>query len=362
MNVYPAVIIGGPPHAGKSSLACALTQALRARRTPHYVLRAAPDGEGDWSCEAVPWIVERIRRKAAWTTGWVDEMCDAIARRTLPLIVDIGGCPTLDQERILDQCGYAILLTCDARQHKEWHDRVVGHSHTVLADLRSVLSGSSILDAHGPSGEIRGSLVFSARAQGPVFDALVDRLANLFAVSEAELLGRHTAHAMWTPADTQLVNFDTWLQRLHPDAGVSRFIPADVESVMAATPDDRPLALYGRLWGALVAALSSRRAVAWVYQAPVGWLAPTRVDLVAAASTASESLRIELHDDGRLEVTLLQARLKYANVKRISAPIAPADCDLVIDGKLPMWLVSGLANAYRACRSVRLYDARTPMG
>src|ERR1700730_1119067 len=55
-NDLPAVLIGGPPNAGKSVLTYNLTRELRRRRRdgyhdrgiPHYVFRANPDIEGDW--------------------------------------------------------------------------------------------------------------------------------------------------------------------------------------------------------------------------------------------------------------------------------------------------------------------------
>ena len=39
-NPLPAVVIGGPPHSGKSVLAYSLTRALRAPSISHYLLRA----------------------------------------------------------------------------------------------------------------------------------------------------------------------------------------------------------------------------------------------------------------------------------------------------------------------------------
>ena len=51
LNQLPAVLIGGPPHSGKSVLIYSLSQALRARGVAHYALRACPDGEGDFSNE-----------------------------------------------------------------------------------------------------------------------------------------------------------------------------------------------------------------------------------------------------------------------------------------------------------------------
>src|SRR5579884_757693 len=47
-NLLPAVLVGGPPHAGKSVLFYQLTQALRERGIAHFAIRACPDGEGDW--------------------------------------------------------------------------------------------------------------------------------------------------------------------------------------------------------------------------------------------------------------------------------------------------------------------------
>src|SRR5436305_1318113 len=47
VNLLPAILVGGPPHAGKSVLFYRLTQALRARGLDHHAIRACPDGEGN---------------------------------------------------------------------------------------------------------------------------------------------------------------------------------------------------------------------------------------------------------------------------------------------------------------------------
>src|SRR5579859_2844455 len=47
-HTLPAILVGGPPNAGKSVLTYNLTQELRRRDIPHYVFRANPDMEGDW--------------------------------------------------------------------------------------------------------------------------------------------------------------------------------------------------------------------------------------------------------------------------------------------------------------------------
>src|SRR5512136_651193 len=67
MDLLPAVLVGGPPHSGKSVLAYALSRALRERGVAHYLLRACPDGEGDWSQEAEQSLVRQIRIKGSYT-------------------------------------------------------------------------------------------------------------------------------------------------------------------------------------------------------------------------------------------------------------------------------------------------------
>ncbi|MBV9228005.1 MAG: hypothetical protein JOZ18_01740, partial [Chloroflexi bacterium] len=63
MNLLPAVLVGGPPHAGKSVLFYRLTQALLECGISHHAIRACPDGEGNWFHEGDPDLVSTIRVK-----------------------------------------------------------------------------------------------------------------------------------------------------------------------------------------------------------------------------------------------------------------------------------------------------------
>jgi len=100
MNPFPAVMVGGPPRSGKSVLVHSLTRQLRDQKVDHYVIRACPDGEGDYSNEADQDLVRLIRQKGAFTSTFVQHVSAALANRILPLLVDVGGKPTPDQEVI----------------------------------------------------------------------------------------------------------------------------------------------------------------------------------------------------------------------------------------------------------------------
>jgi CRISPR-associated protein Csx3 len=199
MELFPAVIIGGPPHSGKSVLTYSLTKALRERSVDHYVLRAYPDGEGDWANEADQKLVRRIRVKGDGTPQWIARICRDIASRHLPLVVDVGGRPTDWQEAVFDHCTHAILLTPDDSSQAEWRDLAARHGLPLLAELRSTLTGDDVVQATSPilRGQI-SRLERGRKASGPTFEALVDLLAGIFAYDDAEL---RAAHLSLAPTD-----------------------------------------------------------------------------------------------------------------------------------------------------------------
>src|SRR5579859_8086129 len=110
LPTLPAVLIGGPPHAGKSILFYSLTHALRERGIRHHAIRACPDGEGNWTQESDEKTVSQIRIKGDWSDDFVKRVCSDLEHRCLPLLVDMGGHPKESQTCILRQCTHSLLL------------------------------------------------------------------------------------------------------------------------------------------------------------------------------------------------------------------------------------------------------------
>ena len=147
MEFFPAVVIGGPPHSGKSVLDLWSHAGLTYAR--HRSLRAAclySDGEGDWANEADQtfWCSASVSKGPRHAPMDRSDLSPDIARRHLPLIVDVGGKPTPDQERVFDVCTHAILLTPTVETQNEWQARVAEHGMPLLADLTSTLPAQSI--------------------------------------------------------------------------------------------------------------------------------------------------------------------------------------------------------------------------
>src|SRR5436309_1786379 len=114
IKLLPAVLIGGPPNAGKSVLFYSLTKTLHERGVPHHAIRACPDGEGNWyqqiQQQLDPETIRLIRVKGPWTLAFVDGIRRDLENRHFPLLVDMGGKPQDWQRRILLGCSHSILL------------------------------------------------------------------------------------------------------------------------------------------------------------------------------------------------------------------------------------------------------------
>jgi CRISPR-associated protein Csx3 len=362
MELFPAVMIGGPPHSGKSVLAYSLSQALRAHQVAHYVLRAFPDGEGDWANEADQALVRRVRVKGDATPDWVARMCRDIANRHLPLIVDVGGRPKAWQETVFDHCTHAILLTPDEQARSAWRELAARHTLPVLADLHSRLGGGDVLQATGPilRGQISG-LERGRSARGPVFEALVSRLATLFDYDAAELRATHLSLA---PAEL-VVELSRVGRALGLGQAWQRWLPEHLPQLLDYLPAGTPLAIYDRGPNWLYAALAVHAYPQPIYQFDVrlGWVAPPTLTVDATRASPSAQgggpLRtglVQRPTHVRMELTLTQDYLDYGEAEELALPHLPTQTGLILSGKLPMWMWTALPSAYIQARWLAVFQ------
>lgn len=356
MNLLPAVLIGGPPHAGKSVLAYSLTRALRAREVPHYVLRAYPDGEGDWANESDQELVRAIRVKGYGSPEWIARITRDLDRRHLPLLVDVGGKPTQWQETLFDHCTHAIVLSRDQASRAEWLARVERHGLILLADVHSDLLGQNELY---PSETIlRGTLAGLERGQvarGALFDALVERLAILFAYSSDELRALHLAHAP-TELVLELNRLGKTLNALDAQGD---WLPAALPRVLDYLPAAKSLALYDRAPNWLYAALAlwARPAPLYQFDVRLGWVTPPPLELGTPPDDSPVPARLTFHADyTHIEFQLRESYLDYTEAEGLVVPNVPPPTPIVVSGKLPLWLWTALALAYAHAPWLGIYQ------
>lgn len=379
LNLFPAIVIMGPPHAGKSVLVHSLTLALRSRDVPHFALRAAPDGEGDWSNEASQEVVQHIRMQGNWSSNWVDYICQRLAVRHLPLLVDMGGRPTPDQEQIFDQCTHAILLTRNHSEQRHWQDLARRHSLQIIADLTSGLSSQAVAKEEGwsktgeanlgmPMTGLLRDLQRGQPATGQAFDLLVSRVADVLHFDSGALFRAacvmgpwHNRPALNTPVLP--VDLNALARQLHPRRATPHFDQRDLPRLLAQMATNTPLALYGRAPNWLIAALASKRHIAYQFDAQLGWVMPPELQICAEASTDwlnNSQIQFQtVHSSARTTELRAQGRHYHLNIDEASAiqlPFIRSTQRVCIWGRIPLWLVAGIAQAYRARAQVTAYQ------
>jgi CRISPR-associated protein Csx3 len=363
-NPLPAVLIGGPPHAGKSVLTYSLTQALRKRHREHYVIRACPDGEGDWSQEIDRETARLIRIKGQWRPEFVRSVCYALKHRQFPLLVDMGGRPEEWQREILASCTHSLLLLRPDNEASSlfWQRLVQENDLIPLARLTSLQEGVSTITTFAPV--LEGTVVGLHRqslVRGPLFDALVERIDALFTTSSEELRQSH-----FDAAPAQVVDLDALLQKYAPRS--ERWEPQMLPSLLAGLPRATPLAIYGRGTNWLYAALVEHVSPHPFYQFDprLGWVTPPQLQLGSVPSTQALSIELRQYTD----MTLLSARLlnnylDYAEGNDLVVPTLSSEAGVILSGKLPFWLVTALVHLYNtvvgvpwiACYSPQLQQA-----
>ncbi len=349
--LLPAILIGGPPHAGKSVLFYSLTRTLHERGVRHHAIRACPDGEGNWYQEIHRVLdseaIRLLRIKKAWTEGFVQGICRDLERRHLPLLVDVGGQPEEWQQRILQACTHSLLLLRHDRPESAafWHTLVKRTGLLPIAECFSQRDSISSVASTTPI--LKGTLANLERgipAQGALFDALVERITSLFAsYSLAEL---EQAKLALAPAEFP-VNLDPLLRKLDPRA--SAWTPAMLKRLSGELPRNKTLAIYGRGPGWLYAMLAAYTAQQPFYQFDprIGWLSPPALKMGAQPSSEEITIQLRAYQDAHiLSIRINTDYLDHLQAEQLTFPSLPAGRGVIIDGKIPHWLLTALVRLY----------------
>ncbi len=349
VNLFPALLLAGPPHAGKSVLAHELTTALKARQVEFIALRTAPDGEGDWTFEAPYEVAFSVRKKGEFTPLLVKRMERAVLQRQLPMVVDVGGRPRGDQFRVLRACSHYVLLYRSEAERAQWESWLKEMSVLPVANLRSDLHGEDvILKKNGVLEAVIAGLDREQPRLGPAFAAVVERVHGIFAYP-AEVIREH--HFQQAPEDAEIWLLDELAQAVgvRKRDGRAWWTAEDMRRALAMAPPapERAPALYGRGPAWLYAALAIHTLAQprfYVFDARhYGWIAPPRVYLDSELENPEFTITPRLEGD----VLWLSFALREAAIepRPIHIPPLPQAAMLVIDGKLPYWLLTAAARA-----------------
>lgn len=352
-NQLAAVLIGGPPHAGKSVLLYNLTHALYERGVRHHAIRACPDGEGNWFQEGNITTVSTIRdtNKRTWSDNFIRRMSSDLHHRCLPFLVDMGGYPRMRELPLFQQCTHALLLLrADKPEATQlWQQMLTEANLLPLAELLSQQEGISAITT--TTRFLQGTITGLKRQsqvvrENPAFMALVARIEALFTSYSSEDLER----TFLEQAPTEIV--------LNLPAALKAFThhsiywqPEMLAPFLQSMPQQTPLSVYG--WGPnwLYAALIAHTEQQPFYQfdpkLPFGWIQPLPV--CCGENQSSEiAINVSVHQDvAVLSVTFPSGRLEYFQPEPLAFPTVAPEHGLILDGPFPYWLLTAIVRLYQ---------------
>lgn len=343
-----AVLIGGPPHAGKSVLFYSITTALNMRSIPHHAIRACPDGEGNWAQEGDAETISHVRskNKGAWSDEFVQRICQNLEHRCFPFLVDMGAYPTPSQQCILQHCTHTILLLRSDKPEDTqfWQSLVAEKDLTLLAQINSQTEGASLLTAYDPV--LEGTLIGLKRyerimAQGPVFDALVERIVDLFNRCMSQDLERFYREN----APTQLLDlYRTVTLDKHWELAMLR-------PFLQTVPTQTAISIYGKAPGWVYAAIAATNELWPLYQFDPrfhnGWVQSLAVKFGEERINDLGIGLQEFENSAVLHLNIRSKHLEYLQPEPLCFPRLSINIGLIIDGAMPYWLLTSLVRLYK---------------
>ncbi len=352
---FPALVVMGPPHSGKSVLAYHLTRALRARQVAHFLLRTAPDGEGNWFFEGAASTTRLLRMaaKGRYSRTLVRQMLTIIRQRHLPLLVDIGGKPQGEQWDVMEVCTHGVLLYRQPADLDFWLPRLRRTRLTLLAVLQSrPREQDSLLRLHPYLQGVIGGLTRQAPRLGPTFQALVQRIQEHFVFSEQEVAAVHRALAPYPMLTERAL-----AERIGKVGSPIWWEPEDLPRLRAHLPHSA-LALYGPgpIW--LAAAIAALHA-AWplaLFDTHFGWLALPSVRDDAPPTLTWDMLPLDRH----WYLAIARLQVPFLEYGPLRPPPLPSEArGVLLFGKLPRWVYAGLTRFFaRQGVAVALWEPR----
>jgi len=349
-NLLPAILIAGPPHSGKSVLAFLLTQKLREMGISHYLLRAAPDGEGNWFHIGKSHQVRSLRQKhkGDYSTEFVGLVRTIVEKRHLPLLVDIGGRPQGDQFSILRACTHSILLYRTEEDRVTWESYLSGMDLLPIAELRSELYGTdTISEIHPILQGVITRLDRQDAQMGSSFGALLDRTAGICHYTETELEKIHARQAPYP------VLFERQLaEKIDVLREGKRLVwkPEDLAKLPGLVQANSPRAIYGPgpVWLAGMLAGHLSTAPMSIFDARFGWL-----ELPEVYFSEDANVKVQINDWLEQDAQCVSIRLPEVEIEpdKICLPPIKGKNGLVLSGVLPRWFFAALARAFMKDRA-----------
>lgn len=178
----------GPPHSGKSVFIVNLIYNLPT--DTFTIVRACPDGEGNWSNNKNQNETSAVRKKGKFTKTFIADKCKEIDNQTNKIVlVDVGGVMSPENEQIFKHCDNFVVLSSDERQKQKWLEFGQKLGLECIGCLDSTLDGHEEIYSRTPylQGRIVGLERGSVLVDSQVIKALVSDIIEKSKYAERDV-------------------------------------------------------------------------------------------------------------------------------------------------------------------------------
>lgn len=156
------IVFCGPPHSGKSVFIANLLEKMPTDSMT--IIRACPDGEGNWSNNENQDETSMVRKKGKFTNTYIEDACEAIDNQKNKIVlVDVGGVMSKENEEVFQHCDSFIVLSSDEKKKAEWLQFGTNFGLDCVACLDSSLVGHEEVYTKQPY--LQGRMVGLERGQ-----------------------------------------------------------------------------------------------------------------------------------------------------------------------------------------------------
>ena len=139
------ISIVGPANSGKSVFIKELRKELNKTlgqkyRKEFFIIRACPDGEGDWFGDINPEEGKQYRNKKIFDDDFVNRIVQDIKKikeSKKYILVDCGGKIDKKNQHIFNESTHAIIVTCDKEKVHEWEGALKASELELTAVIHS---------------------------------------------------------------------------------------------------------------------------------------------------------------------------------------------------------------------------------
>lgn len=169
------IVFCGPPHSGKSVFLANLLERLPSDSLT--ILRACPDGEGNWSNNGNQSETSMVRKKGKFTQSFIDDICKAIDSQTNQIVlVDVGGIMSKENEQVFNHCDSFVVLSSDAQKKDKWLEFGTNLGLECIACLDSSQKGNEEIYENTPY--LQGRIVGLERGKTLQNSQIMKKLAS----------------------------------------------------------------------------------------------------------------------------------------------------------------------------------------